>query len=276
MTAIVPTPAAPNGIAAVLSSPAALARITPFLPEGVNVERVIASAQLAVMTNPAIGECDPRSVILAVARVAQWGLEVGQTAHLVPYGKTCNAIPDYRGLVEMIVRSGAARSVEARVVREGDEFQYEYGTSKRIRHLPLAKSTARITHAYAIVTLRFQDFDFVVLDREEIEAVRSKSKGWSKGELEGCAWYAKKTAVRRVVNLIPKNAKLAALWQTVTDDAEEVPEGTFSPAPDRDPDGPTPAQLKAAQPVHADPRGDGIPRIPMPIASDGYEIEEGL
>lgn len=271
MTAITPTTPAPKGIAAVLSDPAALARIQPFLPDGVKADRVIAAAQLAVMQNPAIGECDPRSVVLAVARVAQWGLDVGTTAHLVPYGKTCNAIPDYRGLVEMIVRSGAARAVEARVVREGDEFAYEYGTSKRIRHVPLAKSTARITHAYAIATLRFQDFDFVVLDRDEIEAVRSKSKGWSKGELEGCAWYAKKTAVRRVVNLIPKNAKLAAVWQTVTDDAEDIPEGAFTPAPDRDPDGPTPAELRRLAAETGNPDG---PRIPMPIKSNGYELEE--
>lgn len=267
MTAVATTTPAPKGIAAILSDPAALQRIQPFLPDGVKVERVIAAAQLAVMQNPAIGECEPRSVILAVARVAQWGLDIGTTAHLVPYGKTCNPIPDYRGLVEMIVRSGAARSVEARVVREGDEFVYEYGTTKRIRHVPAAKSTARITHAYAIVTLRFNDFDFVVLDRDEIEAVRSKSKGWSKGELEGCAWYAKKTAVRRAVNLIPKNAKLAAVWQTVTDDAEDIPEGTFTPAVDRDPDGPTPAQLAA---LTAGGPGDGIPRIPKPaVPPDG-------
>lgn len=276
MTSIVPQEQPkPTGLAALLNSPNAIARITPFLPEGVNVERVIAAAQLAAMQNPAIAECDPKSIVLSVARVAQWGLDIGQTAHLVPYGRTCNAIPDYRGLVEMIVRSGAARSVEARVVREGDEFQYEYGTSKRIRHLPLAKSTARITHAYAIVTLRFQDFDFVVLDRDEIEAVRSKSKGWAKGELEGCAWYAKKTAVRRVVNLIPKNAKLAQLWQTVTDDAEEVPEGTFTPAPDRDPDGPTPTELRRLAQAEGGP-GDGRPRIPMPVKAEGYDFgDEG-
>ncbi|MFZ9882055.1 MAG: recombinase RecT [Phycisphaerales bacterium] len=274
MTSIVPQEQAkPTGLAALLSSPNAVARIAPFLPEGVNVERVIAAAQLAAMSNPAIAECDPKSIVLSVARVAQWGLDIGQTAHLVPYGKTCNAIPDYRGLVEMIVRSGAARSVEARVVREGDEFAYEYGTAKRIRHVPNAKSTARITHAYAIVTLRFQDFDFVVLDRDEIEAVRSKSKGWSKGELESCAGYAKKTAVRRVVNLIPKNAKLAQLWQTVTDDAEDIPEATFTPAPDRDPDGPSAADL-ARLAGGASPDGRRIP-APMRVGTydGGFEVE---
>jgi recombination protein RecT len=266
MTAVatVPTPEL-KGIAATLGNPAALARITPFLPEGVNVERVIAAAQLAVMKLPAIGECEPKSIVLAVAKIAQWGLEIGDTAHLVPFGKECTPVPDYRGLVEMIVRSGAARGVEARVVRQGDEFAYAYGTEKYIRHTPLAKSTAPITHAYAIANLRFQSFDFVVLDVEEIEAVRAKSKQWSKGALP--AWYAKKTAVRRVVNLIPKNAKLASVLRTV----EEVEAGEFTVLPpDRDPDGPTPAQIAAAT---GDLRGNGQSRFPSPVQHGDYPVD---
>lgn len=255
----------PKGIAATLLAPASIARITPFLPEGVNVERVVAAAQLAVMKMPAIAECDPKSIVFAVARIAQWGLEIGETAHLVPFGKECTPVPDYRGLVEMIVRSGAARSVESRVVRQGDEFEYEYGTAKRIRHVPLAKSTAPITHAYAIVTLRFQDFDFTVLDVEEVETTRAKSKQWAKGPLP--AWYAKKTAVRRAVNLIPKNPKLAKLMQSV----EEVEAGEFTVLPpDRDPDGPTPAEFAAL--TDGGP-GDGRPRVPDPIRGGDYPEE---
>jgi recombination protein RecT len=239
MTVAIATTPERKGIAALLGSPEATARIAPFLPKGVDVERIIASAQLAVMQNPAIGECDPKSIVLACAKIAQWGLDIGTTAHLVPYGKACTPVPDYRGLVEMIVRSGAARHVEARVVREGDDFKYAYGTSKFIDHAPRANSKAPITHAYAIVTLRFQHFDFVVLDRDEIEAVRTKSKQWARGNLEDHAWYAKKTAVRRVVNLIPKNAALASVLSSVVETEREV-EGEFSVLPpDRDPDGPT-------------------------------------
>lgn len=256
-------------IASILGNPAAVARITPFLPDGVNVDRVIAAAQLAVMKTPQLAKCDPASIVLAVARIAQWGLEIGDTAHLLPFGKECTPTPDYRGLVEMIVRSGAARGVEARVVREGDEFSYQYGTSKGIRHVPMAKSNARITHAYAIVTLRFQDFDFTVLDRDEIEATRKKSKSWSGGALEDVPWYAKKTAVRRAVNLVPKNAKLASLLTSV----EEVEAGEFTVAPpDRDPDGPTPAQLAAL--TDGGP-GDGRPRTPMPSKAIDPEAPYG-
>ena len=249
-------------VAGIIGSPAAAARIGAFLPEGVNVDRVIAAAQLSVMKLPAIAECTPQSIVLACARIAQWGLEIGDTAHLVPFGRECTPVPDYRGLVEMIVRSGAARSVEARLVREGDEFRYAYGTAKFIEHRPNAKSSAPITHAYAIANLRFQAFDFVVLDREEIEAVRAKSKQWAKGALEACAWYAKKTAVRRVVNLIPKNPKLAEVLRSL----EEIPEAEFTEIPpDRDPDGPTPGTLP---PIKA-----GTKSHPTPLGSPEYPAD---
>jgi recombination protein RecT len=245
MTAVATVPER-KGIAALIASPEATARITPFLPKGVDIERVIAAAQLAVMQVPALAECDPKSIVLSCAKIAQWGLDIGTTAHLVPFGKTCTPVPDYRGLVEMIVRSGAARHVEARVVREGDDFKYAYGTNKFIEHTPRTKSSAKITHAYAIVTLRFQHFDFIVLDRDEIEAVRAKSKQWSRGNLEDHAWYAKKTAVRRVVNLIPKNAALAATLSSVVETEREV-EGEFALVPpDRDPDGPVAGEFPAS------------------------------
>ena len=93
-------------------------------------------------------------------------------------------------------------------------------------------------------------------------AVRAKSKQWSKGALP--AWYAKKTAVRRVVNLIPKNAKLASVLATV----EEVEAGEFTVLPpDRDPDGPTPAQIAAAS---GDLRGNGQSRFPLPVQHGDY------
>lgn len=229
-----------KGIAALLEHPESQARIVPFLPEGVDVRRVIAACQLAVMQNPMLADCDPKSVVLSVAKIAQWGLDIGTTAHLVPYGKTCTPVPDYRGLVELVVRTGAARHIEARVVREGDHFEYRYGTSLFIDHRPTAPSTARITHAYAIARLKFQTFDFVVLDRDEIEKTRARSKQWARGTLEEHPWYAKKTAVRRVVNLIPKNTKLAQVLSEVEASAALVEGDESTPAlpPDRDPDGP--------------------------------------
>lgn len=242
-----------------------------FLPEGVKPERVIATVRLAVANNPKIAECTPASILQSVGRAMQLDLEVGVNAYLIPRNvwnpttkqkeMTCTMLPDYRAHIEMIVRSGAARSVETGIVREGDFFEYEKGLDKRLRHVPNSASDARITHAYAIVRLRYGMTDFVVMTREEIEAIRAKSQGWSddalekkrepKG-LESVPWYGPKCCVIRVTNLVPKNPRLAKLLAASEGEFEVIPNDQRRLAADMG--GP----------------GDGIPRIPKPaVPPDG-------
>lgn len=245
-----------------------------FLPEGVKPERVIAAVRMAVAGNPKIAECTPVSIVQSVARAMQLDLEIGVTAYLVPRNQwnpvtrekemTCTLLPDYRAHIEMIVKSGAARDVEAHVVREGDVFSYEYGLNPQLRHVPNSMSTGPITHAYAIVRLRFGHAKFLVLTREEIEAVRAKSQGWSdealakKREptgLESVPWYAKKTAVIRATNLVPKNPRLAKFLVEVEKEYDpndltalaNLPDKPYTPPKLRAPDGgdgyPTPGSF---------------------------------
>jgi recombination protein RecT len=209
-------------------------QFSDFLPVGVKPERVIAAVRLAVASNSKIAECTPASILQSVGRAMQLDLEIGVTAYLIPRNvwnpntrqkeMTCTMLPDYRAHIEMIVRSGAARGVEAEVVREGDFFEYEKGLNKNLVHRPNSAPDAPITHAYAIVRLRYGQDDFVVLTRQEIEAIRAKSQGWNdatlekKGEkagLDNLAWYCKKSAVIRVTNLVPKNPRLAKWMRDV-------------------------------------------------------------
>lgn len=215
-----------------------------FLPEGVKPERVIASVRMAVAGNPKIAECSVGSIVQSVGRAMQLDLEVGVNAYLIPRNTwnpatkqkemTCTMLPDYRAYIEMVVRSGAARAVETGIVREGDHFVYKKGLEKVLDHVPQSTTSAKITHAYAIVRLRYGLADFVVLTREEIEAIRAKSQGWSDAALEkkrepigleSVPWYGPKSAVIRVTNLVPKNPRLAkwlAAAEGVVDGAYEV------------------------------------------------------
>lgn len=214
-----------KNLTAVLSSDVAKERILPFLPEGSNYERVMAAAQYAVRKMPDLLKCTPHSIIDAVAKIQQWQLEIGTTAHLVPFGAKCEAVADYKGLAELMVRSGAVRHVEARVVYENDTFRYKLGTSSEIDHTPTSdKNRGAITHAYVILYLPFNRISFEVMVVADIEAIRSKySKQWKNGPLP--AWYAKKTVVRQSVKLIPKDprysAALLALQEAFSRDADD-------------------------------------------------------
>jgi recombination protein RecT len=205
-----------------------LARYVPsyekLLPKGYTGERLVTGALVSMMANPELLKCDPASVALACARVAQWGLDLGTTAHLVPFGKVCTPIPDYKGLIEILCAAGV-RKVEAREVRQGEHFEFALGTDPYLRHQPNGKSNAPIVAAYAIAWLRTGVTQFEVMTADEINQVRSKSKSWAKGELT--YWYARKTVIRRLAKYVAKSPRLNAVLR-----ADEVDLGEAVDADD--------------------------------------------
>lgn len=185
-----------------------------LLPKGYAPDRLITGAMVAMTLEPKILECSPISIATSLARIAQWGLDVGDTAHLVPFGKTCTPVADYKGVVLQMLRGGA-RKVEAHEVREGDVFRYEYGTEPKLVHEPKG-STAPITHAYAIAWMRSGAVVFEVMTIEEIEAIRkAKSQSWKNGPMP--KWYARKTVVKQ---LSKYNEKSSKDYKRIEDDDE--------------------------------------------------------
>jgi recombination protein RecT len=199
--------------------------IAALLPPGVNPETVITAALVSAANNTDLYNCTPQSIALACARISQWGLVPGVTAHLVPFGASCTAVADYKGLIDLMVQSGA-RKVEARVVRAGDVFEYEYGLQPTLRHVPKS-TTGAITHAYGVVTLARGEQQFEVMTVEEIDAIRqSKSKQWKKGPLPD--WYARKTVIRRLAKYVPKASDRLA--RVLAEDEVDLPDELPTPA----------------------------------------------
>lgn len=187
-----------------------LARFEPslqsLLPKGYEASRLITGAMMAVTNNPALGKCSPISIAAALGRIAQWNLDVGVTAHLVPYGTTCTPVADYKGLIQLMCRAGA-RKVEAHVVREGDEYEEQRGTDPFLRHTPKSNDKP-IVRAYCIVWLRGGVTQFESMAVEDIEAIRKKhSHSWKNGPLQ--PWYARKTVIRQASKYVPMTAELA-------------------------------------------------------------------
>lgn len=197
--------------------------IEAFLPEGTDMKRVAASVMLAIQNDKTgkLKDCTPKSLIIGVARIQQWGLELGTTAHLIPFKDEATPVADYKGLAELMVGSGAVRHVETHVVYEGDEFSYRLGLDPKIDHVPATprKKGAKITFAYCILHLPFSRFAFDVMAAEDIDEIRHKySKQWKDGPLP--AWYAKKTVVRQVAKLVPKNPRLAKILAVMEQERE--------------------------------------------------------
>lgn len=178
-----------------------------LLPKSYPVDRLITGAMVAVTTNAALARCTPISIATALAKIAQLGLDVGDTAHIVPYGETATCVVDYKGLIKLMCEAGA-RKVEAREVREGDRFIYQYGSDPRLEHSPLTSRVGKVIAYYAVVWLRGGVTQFEVMTAEEVDTLRVRhSKQW-KNENPG-AWYGRKTLIRRLAKYVPKTPRLA-------------------------------------------------------------------
>ncbi|MDX2060283.1 MAG: recombinase RecT [Gemmatimonadales bacterium] len=234
-----------------------------LLPKWYPPSRLITGAMVAAQANPTLLKCNPRSVALALARVAQWGLDVGDTAHLVPYGETCTAVADYKGLIRLMTQAGA-RKVEAREVRQGDEFEYRFGSEPYLRHVPVGPSNRPFTHGYAIVWLRGGVTQFEVAPVEEIEAVKERySRQWKGKPLE--AWYIRKTLIRRLAKYVDRTPQLA---KAVLDEGFDPETGEIVQSPDAEFDIPVdhsdPSRTrKPDSPVEAGDAAEGDAEMPF-------------
>ena len=117
-------------------------QILALVPHHLDAERMLQIALVAIRRTPKLAECHPATLIGAVIESLRMGLEPGAGAGeswLVPFENKKKRrvevvlVPDYRGLLKLIRRSGEVGAVIAEVVREGDEF--DYGVSEGGPHL---------------------------------------------------------------------------------------------------------------------------------------------
>lgn len=247
-----------KGVTALILSDEAKARIVPLLPHGVDIARIAGEVNLAVGMNPEILQCTPASIIRAVGRAVTWDLTIGETVHLVPFNvnvapkgqepkweKRLQAIQDYKGKIELIIRAGAAKSIDTQVVYAKETFEYEGGTEPFLRHKPATKLQDRgeLLGAYAIADHGFNrkpTIRWMLLS--DIDAIRKKhSKQWKN---DACPpWYAMKTAVHQLAKLLPKNPRMAAVLKAFEE--EEIEEALPDTGPVAVQDPPARAQAQA-------------------------------
>ncbi len=203
-----------------------LPEIQRALPKHMSGDRMSRIALTAFRRNPKLGECDPRSVFAAVIQSSQLGLEIDTLgrAYLVPYKvnkKTaagwdshmeCQLIPGWKGLVDLVNRSGQA-SVWTGAAFIGDEFDWQLGDSPFVHHKPRDEDDpAKLTHVYAIG--RAKGSDWPVIEVWPIEKVwrhrdRYNKVGKAHYSFENQEMYARKIPLLQVLKYLPCSTELA-------------------------------------------------------------------
>lgn len=189
--------------------------------EHIKPDRFMEQVARACITNPKLLDCNRSTLFMAAAQAASLGLEIGGPlghAYIVPYGRDATLVPGYLGLKELAYRSGMIADIETAAVYKDDEFEWQKGTSKFIRHKPSDSSVAATpTHVYAIVHTTTGGTMFDVMSWAQVEWHRNKfSKGHTRSD---SSWMTNptamglKTVLRKVLKLCPLSAELQRLMQ---------------------------------------------------------------
>lgn len=187
--------------------------IAAVATSGVDVDRLIKQAAIAAIETPQLGNCDRSSLVLAVARVCELGLDLSKTlgqAYLIPYGNKATLIIGYKGLIELAYRSGRVKMIDAREVRDGDTFSWTGGTSPSVNHepAPLGKR-GDLIGVYCIIDMADGARKVEVMDKNEVEAIRRRSRSGNSGPWQtDYARMATKTVIRRACQQLPLSPQL--------------------------------------------------------------------
>lgn len=118
----------------------------------------------------------------------------------------------YKGLVNIILRSGEVTKVHTECVYEGDEFEPIYGLEPNIIHKPnfsKPRSSETLKFVYAVAKLKSGDYQFCVLSKNDIIKIQSLSKYnnelYFNDKKDPNMWMVKKTALMQLSKMLPKD-----------------------------------------------------------------------
>lgn len=166
------------------------------MPKHMEPGRLIRIVLTLMKQSPKLKLCTPQSITGAIFMCASLGLEpVGGQAFFVPFKNKkgileCQFIVGYKGYITLFYRHESSLSITMQMVREGDIFDYRFGTDAYLNHIPKGKGKA--THFYSIARLENGAVTFDVMTYDEcLEHARKYSKSWdseNKQFYSGSSW----------------------------------------------------------------------------------------
>ena len=181
--------------------------ITPSQFKNIVINEVKKSEQMqqAFLHNPA-------SLFASILLCAELGLnpsaDVGEF-YFLPFGKKITPILGYKGVINLILRSGEISKIWSEIVYEDDDFEYELGLEPKLTHIPnLERTNKNIKYVYAVAKLTNGELMFKVMSKKEIMEIVQMSKYpnqlyGSKKDPQG--WMYKKTVIKQLSKTLPKD-----------------------------------------------------------------------
>lgn len=174
-----------------------------------HADQLLSLLMTELRRNKELSLCSPESLFNAARLVAGLGLELApQLGHvyLTVRNSECVPVIGYKGMIEMARNTGMIEMIECQSVRALDTFEYEMGTSPRIRHVKhLGRDPGELVCSYAVVKLKGYSMpEIEILTLADIDKIKAMARGdsWGKWQDE----MARKSVMRRLLKRLPATA----------------------------------------------------------------------
>jgi len=214
---------AKRDIRTLIQSDSVKAQMALVLPKHLTADRMARVAVTTIMRNPKLAQCTPESLLGCLMTCSQYGIEPdGRRAHLIPFENRhkqtveCTLIIDWKGLAELVLRSGAIAKLHADLICDKDEFAYDLGDVLHHR-INFREARGEPYAAWAMAVTKTGEKFVQVMTKDEIEAIRDNSQGWrafKAGYAKQSPWKDspgemwKKTVFRRLSKWLPLSPEI--------------------------------------------------------------------
>jgi len=185
------------------------------LPAHMKADRMARLALTAFSTSAALQECSAKSIAAALMTAGQLGLEPGVNGagYLIPYKKTCTFVPGWKGLVDLVSRSGRG-TVYTGVIFKDQEYTFVDGAKRDliIHNETDLDAPEDITHAFAIGWVKDAAMPIIELwtvgkirkHRDKYNKVGEKHYSYRDWEM-----YCRKVPLLQVLKYMPSSIELS-------------------------------------------------------------------
>ena len=192
------------------------------LPKHINSERFTRIAITTIRQNPKLAECNAESLLGSLMTIAQLGLEPGVLGqcYLIPFKNNklgtieCQFQLGYKGMIELLRRTGQLSDIYAYTVYSNDEFSIEYGLERTLKHIPAFSNVdgrGEIVGFYSVAILKDGTRAFEYMTKREVIEHEEK---YRKGNFKNDIWnknfeeMALKTVTKKMLKWLPISVEM--------------------------------------------------------------------
>ena len=220
-----------DSVKQIINSEAMQKQFALAMPKHMTPERFSRIAITALNKTPKLAECNQTSLFQALLDLSRLGLEPdGRACHLIPYGKNCQLILDYKGLVELVKRNGDVASVHADIICKNDDYEIEL---KQVKHhkYKLGEDRGEMVGVWACAEYKDGTKQWEVMSKADVDKIRDGSRAGKSGPwVDHYDMMARKTVVRRLCNMLTLSPEI----KTAIDHSDKHEFRDVNPKPKQD------------------------------------------